>query len=103
VRRGHYRPREADDIANLAFIAGTTNQSISAKYPATYIPAIVAKNEDECFIAQAIPTAPELLVLDAYPDFLAARRRLVAGRLNEFLGQVPRRGEEDQVPRADRS
>jgi hypothetical protein len=35
-----YTSREADDIANLAFIGGKTNRGISDKPPATYLPPL---------------------------------------------------------------
>ena len=41
------------------------------------------------FARQCIPTAPELLGLEAYKSFLAERRRAIANRLNEFLGTAP--------------
>lgn len=37
-----FTPREADDIANLCFIAGKTNRQISDKPPSDYFPAILA-------------------------------------------------------------
>lgn len=77
--------READDIANLAFIGGKTNRAISDKAPSLYLPPLVAQHS-QSFIAQAIPTGTDLLELDGYKAFLAERRKLIAARLNEFLG-----------------
>src|SRR5262249_2793160 len=37
-----YPPREADDIANLAFIGGKTNRAISDKPPIDYFPTLVS-------------------------------------------------------------
>jgi len=81
-----YIAREADDIANLSFIAGKTNRGISDKAPSGYLPPLFAKLGAEPFAAQCIPTDPELLALDHYKTFLAQRRQLIAARLNEFLG-----------------
>jgi hypothetical protein len=77
--------READDIANLAFIGGKTNRAISDKSPADYFPALIEKAGEDAFAAQCIPIDPKLLKLDRYKDFLAERRKLIAKRLNEFL------------------
>lgn len=77
--------READDIANLAFIGGKTNRSISDKAPSTYLPPLVAQHP-QSFVAQAIPTSLDLLDLGSYKGFLAERRKLIAERLNQFLG-----------------
>lgn len=78
--------READDIANLSFISGKTNRAISDKAPEEYLPPLIAKRGTEPFAAQCIPTDAEFLTVDGYKLFLAERRRLIAERLNEFLG-----------------
>lgn len=85
VLKGTYSSREADDIANLAFIGGKTNRQISDKAPAKYFPSLNEKSGRAIFEAQCIPTDPELLGVDAYKDFLAKRRELISQRLNEFL------------------
>jgi hypothetical protein len=83
--KGPYSNREADDIANLAFIGGKTNRAISDKLPAAYFPALLEKAGESTFAAQCIPIDPQLLELNRYKDFLAERRKLIAKRLNEFL------------------
>jgi hypothetical protein len=77
--------READDIANLAFIGGKTNRGISDKPPAIYLPPLVAQHGAHVFEDQAIPTDGRFLVVEAYKAFLTERRKLIASRLNEFL------------------
>lgn len=77
---------QADDIANLAFIGGTTNRKISATPPSTYIKTMIEKSGPEIFAAQCIPVEDELLQVDNYDAFLARRRELLADRLNTFLG-----------------
>jgi len=86
VLRNSYTSREADDIANLAFIGGKTNRAISAKPPISYFPGLVEKAGQSPFEAQCIPTDPTLLDVPNYKTFLAKRREVVAQRLNEFLG-----------------
>ena len=81
-----YVGREADDIANLCFIAGKTNRQISDKPPAQYFPKMIEKSGLAAFEAQCIPTDPALLGVDGYKVFLQQRRALVAQRLNQFLG-----------------
>lgn len=85
ILKGHFRPVIVNDIANLSFIGGKTNRSISSKSPHIYFPQITKDQGDEPFNSQCIPTAPELLTVDAYPQFLAERRKLIAERLNTFL------------------
>jgi hypothetical protein len=77
--------RDADDIANLAFIGGKTNRQISDKPPSVYFPTLLAKAGQAAFDAQCIPTSDDLLQVSAYKEFLAERRRLITKRLNQFL------------------
>jgi hypothetical protein len=86
VLKASYTGREADDIANLSFIAGKTNRQISDKPPAQYFPPMIEKSGPAAFEAQCIPTDTPLLGLDGYKDFLRRRRALIAERLNRFLG-----------------
>jgi hypothetical protein len=78
--------RETDDIANLAFISGKANRKISAKEPAIYFPEVQEANGEQPFESQCIPTDPDVLTIERYKAFLAERRRLIAERLNTFLG-----------------
>lgn len=86
VLKGSYSQREADDIANLAFIAGNTNRAISANPPRDYFPGILGKSGQAAFDSQCIPVEEALLGVADYKKFLAERRKRVAERLNEFLG-----------------
>lgn len=86
VLKSSYTGREADDIANLCFIAGKTNRQISDKPPKDYFPGLIAKSGHEVFEAQCIPTRQDLLGVEHYKAFLEHRRLLIATRLNEFLG-----------------
>jgi hypothetical protein len=83
-----YPSREADDIANLAFIGGKTNRAISDKAPAVYLPPLLAQHGTQAFHAQAIPTELSLLGVENYKAFLVERRKHIAARLNEFLVPV---------------
>lgn len=85
VLRNRYSQSEIYDIANLAFIGGRTNRTISAKPPEKYIPEIVATRGAKNFEDQGIPTAPELLSIEAYEQFLSERRIAIANALNEYL------------------
>lgn len=83
--RGSYTPREADDIANLAFIGGKTNRAISDKAPVAYLLPLVAQHGAAPFAAQCIPVEEELLALDHYKAFLQERRKRIAAALNAFI------------------
>ena len=85
ILKSSYTAREADDIANLAFIGGKTNRKINDKAPNQYFPTLIKKSGLGAFEAQCIPTQNHLLDVGAYKSFLGQRRRLVAERLNEFF------------------
>lgn len=85
VLKNHYQPPMINDMANLAFISGKTNRYISKKSPQQYVPFFIKEQGTQTFAAQCIPTGEELLTVDAFPQFLAARRQLIADRLNRFL------------------
>jgi hypothetical protein len=78
--------READDIANLAFIAGRTNRKISDKSPSDYLPRMREQAGPAALDAQCIPHEDQLYEPSNYDQFLARRRDLIADRLNAFLG-----------------
>lgn len=88
VLKGAYTQREVDDIANLAFIGGKTNRSISDKEPHLYFPEVLGKSGETAFTSQCIPQSETLLAKEQYKAFLVERRKLIAARLNDFLGTL---------------
>jgi len=83
VLKQAYTVREADDIANLAFIGGRTNRQISDKAPSEYFPVLIKKAGHSVFEPQCIPTDASLLDVNSYKHFLAVRRKKISERLNE--------------------
>jgi hypothetical protein len=83
-----YEPREINEIANMAFIAGRTNRSISNKEPTAYLPKIVAERGVEALVKQCVPTDASLWTISNYRAFLDKRRGMIAGLVNEFLAFV---------------
>ena len=86
--RGRYDRREINEIANLAFIGGGTNRSISAKLPKDYLPGIVLKQGEEALESQCVPTELRLHELDNYREFLAERRERLVRTINEFVSRA---------------
>lgn len=76
---------EINEIANMAFISGRTNQQLGRKAPPDYLPEIIAKRGVEAVISQCVPTDPSGLTVVTYPDFLANRREALAERMNQFI------------------
>ena len=88
VLKSAYTSREADDIANLAFVGGKTNRAISDKPPAEYFPVLIGKGGIGALDAQCIPRTADLLQVVRYKNFLGERRKAISVRLNQFLGTV---------------
>jgi hypothetical protein len=83
-----YDKQQINDIANLAFISGRTNQRLGKKSPAEYLKTIVSEKGAATLENQCVPLDPALHSVENYPQFLAARREALANALNEFTGRV---------------
>lgn len=88
--RSGYDPTNAthkqliNEIANRAFLTADSNLATSDTAPSVYFPKVETKFPGT-LAAQFIPMDPALWEVDRYEDFLAARRKLIATKLNEFL------------------
>ena len=80
---GHSRP-DVNSLANLTFLTGITNQKVSNRDPAEYMPEYLAKHAG-AVESHWMPVDPELWSIDRYHDFLAARRELLAAAANRML------------------
>ena len=98
--RDNYTHRRAvNEIANRAFLTATTNLQISDKPPEEYLPEIEEKYPG-ALSAQFVPIEPSLWKVNRYSDFLAARRKIIARKLNEFMDSLISEPEENP-PSAD--
>ncbi|NUS53451.1 MAG: hypothetical protein HOV66_01105, partial [Streptomycetaceae bacterium] len=82
-----YSRGEVNGIANYCFLTQDTNLKISNRRPAEYFVEVEAANPG-ALASQWIPEDPELWELERYPDFLAARRKLLAQAANAFLDEL---------------
>ena len=86
--RKHKYPRpQINAIANFTFITQDANLKISAKEPAEYLEEI-EKRHPGAVASHWIPMDRELWRIENYPDFLTARRELLAQAANEFLDSL---------------
>jgi hypothetical protein len=92
-----YEGAEINEVANLAFIAGRTNQRIGRKSPEAYFPRIIEHRGEEALTAQLIPLDPLLWNVKNYRDFLTWRREKLAEEINRYL----LRARDGQSPMAD--
>jgi hypothetical protein len=90
VDRHHLLPRaqfperqrpKADCIANIAFITGATNKSISSSGPEVYLKRI----RRDILDSQCVPVDDTLWRVDRAEDFWAARRELLANAFNDYI------------------
>lgn len=84
--KGKFESSQINEVANMAFISGTANRRILNSEPKQYIPKIIEQQGEQALLSQAIPTDPKLWELDAFPAFLAWRRRELARRINQLMG-----------------
>jgi hypothetical protein len=82
-----YGRNQVNAVANFCFLTQDTNLAIGKRKPEDYFGAVEAKNPG-ALASQWIPQDPELWRIDRYPDFLAARRELLAGAANGLLDQL---------------
>ena len=82
-----YSRSEVNALANYCFLTAQGNLQISAADPAVYL-AEAEKKYPGVLASQWIPQDEALWQIDRYPDFLAARRGLLAGAANDFLGRL---------------
>ena len=83
----HYPRDQADQIANLTLLSTETNQSISDRMPANYLPAIDDR-DSSLLTSHYIPRDRELWKIENYPAFLQKRRELMADAANHLLDDL---------------
>jgi len=91
LKKAKYPKEMINDIANLAFVGKKTNGKISNSKPEIYLKEYLDKGKGsvpEMFVQHCIPTDTALYTIDRYPDFLKARRKLIAELFGRFLGEL---------------
>lgn len=76
---------DINEIANMAFISGRTNQQIGRKPPAEYLPPIIKARGPEALESQCVPADLRELVVENYEAFLSQRREALAERMNALI------------------
>jgi hypothetical protein len=79
-----YQKAAVNDLANFMFLTQDTNLKVSDRDPSEYFAHYEAKHPG-ILASHWIPTDPGLWTYERYPDFLAARRELLADAANGFL------------------
>ncbi|GGX06624.1 hypothetical protein GCM10010297_30230 [Streptomyces malachitofuscus] len=79
-----YSRAEVNAVANFCFLTQDTNLKVGAQKPAEYL-AEIEDRMPGALSSQWIPLDRDLWKVENYPDFLTARRELLARAANEFL------------------
>ena len=82
-----YDQTQVNALGNFCFLTSVCNKRISARAPTDYLSDAEAKNPG-VLKSQWIPEDESLWSVDRYPDFLAARRELLAAAANRFLNSL---------------
>lgn len=82
-----------NEIANLAFLTKEANIKISASDPLGYLKEVKQKYPGT-LEAQFVPMDEGLWSVDKFPEFLAARRALIAEGINAFMAGLLEQPEE---------
>lgn len=80
----HLHRKIVNEIANRAFLTAETNLEISNKPPEEYLPEIETMYPG-ALAKQFIPMQPGLWKAERFPEFLEARRLLIATKYNDYL------------------
>jgi hypothetical protein len=79
-----YSKAEINDLSNLAFISSKANRKISDRSPADYFPEI---GEDQLG-THLVPVDEGVRTPEHYPDFIRARRKLLAEAMTALLDDL---------------
>jgi len=82
-----YGRSQVNAVANFCFLTQDANLAIGKRKPEDYLGEVETKHPG-ALASQWIPQDEELWRVDRYPDFLAARRELLAKAANRFLDEL---------------
>jgi len=88
LKKSNYNPGEINEIANMAFVSGGTNRSLSSRPAEQYLKEVLQDQGEEALKQHCIPLDPGLWTVDAYGKFLEYRRAALATAINEFIVTV---------------
>ena len=87
LKKRKYNKTMINALGNFCFLTKDTNLKISAKPPEVYFEE-VERNHPGALASQWIPMDRDLWKMDSYPDFLEARKELLAREVNTRLKEL---------------
>jgi hypothetical protein len=88
LRKAGYETADINEIANMAFVSGETNRKLSSKPAEQYLAEVMERHGAEALEAHCIPIDKNLWEIDAYAQFLQARRAALSKAVNDFIMNV---------------
>ncbi|MEK6886074.1 MAG: DUF262 domain-containing protein [Nanoarchaeota archaeon] len=80
--------KEINEIANMAFIGGKTNRTITNKEPKIYFEDIIQKKGEGALTSQLITMNKEYWEINNFLIFTQKRRELIAEEINKFMKKL---------------
>ncbi|WP_148252240.1 GmrSD restriction endonuclease domain-containing protein [Aidingimonas lacisalsi] len=87
LRAFGYDRKQVNSLANFCFLTKGSNLSISNRLPVEYFEE-VRENYPDALQSQWVPLDESLWQIERYPDFLKARRELLAQATNALLDEL---------------
>lgn len=94
----HLTRGEVNAVTNFSFLTQESNLAIGKRPPLEYFQEIIDAQHEEALRSQWIPMDKSLWTMDRYPEFLAARRELLAEAANLFLENLIKGSVTDSKP-----
>lgn len=85
LKGANYEKAEINEIANMAFVSGSTNRRIGSTPPDRALADVRRDQGDESLTAHCVPLDESLWKTDNYRTFLEHRRADLANAINEFI------------------
>lgn len=79
--------RVVNEVANRAYLTQSASRKIKSAKPEDYL-SLVQKLHPGALQAQSVPMSQELWKIENYRAFLAARSKLLASQINDFLDSL---------------
>jgi len=83
-----YDKKEINEIANMAFIGGKSNRTITNKPPKDYMEKIIKEQTEGALTSHLIPIDRNMWELTSYREFLTFRRKAIADEINKFMNKL---------------
>jgi hypothetical protein len=85
VLKGHYEKSEINEMANMAFVSGSTNRRMGSTPAERVLAEVRDEQGDQVLVDHCVPLDPQLWKVENYRKFLEYRRAELARAINEFI------------------